>query len=480
MFGGFILTKRMPHALLINPWIVDFAAYDFWIKPLGLLTLASTLRYAQYQVTLLDCLDRQHPMLSECIPTYKFRHRFFGTGHYPKEILSKPSPIKDIPRKYGRYGLPLMCVDQLLSQLKSPDIIFITSGMTYWYPGVFDMIALCREKFSDVPIILGGIYATLCQDHAQLNSGADYVLSGPSIREAHNLAENITGFTSSKNKILTLWPAYDLYNKVDSAAIRTTIGCPFSCPFCASHLLSPGFSRRDPDDVFQEIRHLNQDLSVKDIAFYDDALLLDRDNHIIPILKTLVQNQLQIRLHTPNGLHPKWIDRKLADLMFQSGFKTLRLSYESINPDRQLAMGEKVSNSDLKNAVACLKAAGFTSGEIGGYVLMGLPNQTLEEVIESLLFVLGLDIRVSLASFSPIPGTESWKEAVVQGLIDQDMDPLLTNNSIFPMVPDIRYKKQLTKLSTLTAKANQMILRSESPISDSEWRIALKSLGDIK
>jgi len=26
--------------LLINPWIYDFAAYDFWMKPLGLLTLA--------------------------------------------------------------------------------------------------------------------------------------------------------------------------------------------------------------------------------------------------------------------------------------------------------------------------------------------------------------------------------------------------------------------------------------------------------
>jgi len=33
MGGG---EKRI---LLINPWIYDFAAYDLWVKPLGLLSL---------------------------------------------------------------------------------------------------------------------------------------------------------------------------------------------------------------------------------------------------------------------------------------------------------------------------------------------------------------------------------------------------------------------------------------------------------
>ena len=36
-----------PHILLVNPWIHDFAAYDFWAKPLGLLTLGGILRRAR-------------------------------------------------------------------------------------------------------------------------------------------------------------------------------------------------------------------------------------------------------------------------------------------------------------------------------------------------------------------------------------------------------------------------------------------------
>ena len=39
--------------------------------------------------------------------------------------------------------------------------------MTYWYPGVFKLIEITRKFFKEVPIILGGIYATLCYEHAK-------------------------------------------------------------------------------------------------------------------------------------------------------------------------------------------------------------------------------------------------------------------------------------------------------------------------
>ena len=36
--------------LLINPWIYDFAAYDFWLKPYGLLLIGGKLRKLGYSV----------------------------------------------------------------------------------------------------------------------------------------------------------------------------------------------------------------------------------------------------------------------------------------------------------------------------------------------------------------------------------------------------------------------------------------------
>ncbi|MGI9568270.1 MAG: B12-binding domain-containing radical SAM protein, partial [Desulfobulbia bacterium] len=60
--------KNAPHALLVNPWIHDFAAYDFWAKPLGLLTLAALLRRHGYIVSYIDCLDRFHPRAKKTKP----------------------------------------------------------------------------------------------------------------------------------------------------------------------------------------------------------------------------------------------------------------------------------------------------------------------------------------------------------------------------------------------------------------------------
>ena len=51
--------------ILINPWIYDFAAYDLWSKPLGLLYIAGYLRECGYTIHLVDCLDVHHPGMKQ-------------------------------------------------------------------------------------------------------------------------------------------------------------------------------------------------------------------------------------------------------------------------------------------------------------------------------------------------------------------------------------------------------------------------------
>ena len=50
--------------LLVNPPIYDFAAYDFWLKPYGLLSVAGYLR-GRADFTLFDYLDRLAPFAAE-------------------------------------------------------------------------------------------------------------------------------------------------------------------------------------------------------------------------------------------------------------------------------------------------------------------------------------------------------------------------------------------------------------------------------
>ena len=68
--------------LLVNPWIYDFAAYDLWSKPLGLLYLAGFLRHCGFEIHLIDCLDVHHPAM-KLDPSVKTpTRRSYGTGKF--------------------------------------------------------------------------------------------------------------------------------------------------------------------------------------------------------------------------------------------------------------------------------------------------------------------------------------------------------------------------------------------------------------
>ena len=51
--------------LLINPPTYDFAAYDLWLKPLGLLCIARILTENGHNVEFIDCMDRNHPAVEK-------------------------------------------------------------------------------------------------------------------------------------------------------------------------------------------------------------------------------------------------------------------------------------------------------------------------------------------------------------------------------------------------------------------------------
>ena len=58
---------------------------------------------------------------------------------------------------------------------------------------------------------------------------------------------------------------------------------------------------------------------LKILPFFDDALLVDPQRHIIPILELLLRKAIHPRFHTPNGVHPKYI-RPTASSITQDGW----------------------------------------------------------------------------------------------------------------------------------------------------------------
>ncbi len=371
----------------------------------------------------------------DCLDCYS-KTKKYGDGNFFKTRIEKPAPLKLIPRHYGRYGMPEeILLKRLLLLEEKPDLIGITSGMTYWYPGVFKLIEITKNIFKEIPVLLGGIYATLCHDHAQKRSGADIVFKYGNEREALKLISNLTHteFRNPNSAFCNIsYPAFDLYPHLDYVCIATSRGCPFRCTYCASYLLTDGFHRRDPVGVADEIEYWTTQFQVNNIAFYDDALLIEPTTHFIPMIKEVIKRGVQCHFHAPNALHIRGIDGEVADFLFRCGFKTIRLGFETSIEKNQIETGGKVINEELQRAIRYLKRAGYPGEEIGAYIMAGLPGQRVGEVEESIAFVREAGAKPILVEYSPIPHTPLFEEAKKVSPFDLENEPLFHDNTVFP------------------------------------------------
>lgn len=426
--------------LLINPWIYDVAAYDFFARPLGLLYLAGLLEARGLPVRLIDCGTAPHA-----------RPGPFGTGRYPKEVLPPPPALAGFPRRYGRYGISEAAFRRELAQTPRPAAILVTSLMTYWYPGVAAAIRLAREQFPDTPVLLGGIYATLCPDHARRHSGADVVVTGPGEEAVFQHLAPLLNINPEPFVLKDLdalpYPALDLAAGLNFIPLLTSRGCPFACDYCASRLLAPCFQRRSPRAVVEELLFWHRQLHLKDVAFYDDALLVDAEHHLLVILEELAHRGPGFRFHTPNGLHARFITREVADWLKGADFTTLRLGVETAAPESH-RLDQKLEYRELEPTLRYLQEAGFEPEQIGVYLLLGLPGQEDEEVAGSIRRVRELGATPVLALYSPIPGTALWPEALAVSPHDLENEPLYQNNSLFPCWPAFSWERY-TRLKRL-------------------------------
>ena len=451
-----------PFIVLINPWIYDFAAYDLWLKPLGLLYLASLIRANGLGVHVIDCLDPDHPRMHELFGTKILSRKDTGKGHFYSQPVSKPEAFKSILNKrYKRYGVIPEVFEETMSSLPKPCAILVTSMMTYWYPGVFEVIKRVKSRYPDVPVILGGVYASICHEHARKFSGADSVVRGPGEDEVLRIITALTGnrmpvYFHAPNYDALPYPAFDLLASRAALPVMTARGCPFRCVYCASSLLYNGFYRRNPLEVADEIEYWTRQEDTTDFALYDDAFLFDPDAHALPLLRELIKRRINIRLHFPNGLHIRYFTQEIADLMIAAGCKTIRLGLETADTNRQKLTGGKVVTEEFINTAGFLRIAGFTSREVGVYILAGLPEQEAREISATIQLVKEVGLKPIIAEYSPIPGTALWDQAVAASSFPIADEPLFHNNSLLPCqwerfsLHDLEKLKRECRITTCT------------------------------
>jgi radical SAM superfamily enzyme YgiQ (UPF0313 family) len=411
--------------LLVNPPIYDFAAYDFWLKPYGLLSVAGYLR-AKAEFALFDYLDRLHPFYA----THKeIKNDQWGRGRFYFEKIPNPDCLKDIPRSFRRFGLPRKIFQDFLTTHTDYDFVFIGTVMTYWYPGVREVIEDIRRAMPAAKIIIGGNYVTLCRKHAE-KMGADLLVEG-------NDLGPVWDFVGLKPDLAQpgFWEVYD---KLSVGALKLSDGCPFECTYCLVPKVYGKFKARSLERSLAELELLVK-LGAKNVAFYDDALLFDAKNVLVPFFNEVIRRDIKVNFHSPNAINARFVTKEIAQLMVRAGFKCFYLGFENTSRDWQKQTGSKVFSEELAEAIENLKSAlrlysgqaGAEPSNITAYQILGHPKTNVADLEESMRFVNRLGIRGMLADFSPIPGTPDGE--LCRKWVDMD-EPLLHNKTAFPVI----------------------------------------------
>jgi len=450
-------VKRM-RALLINPYIYDVSAYSFWSAPLGLLYVGSILRENGFRVELIDCLAVDETKRGED-----------GRAPFVRSRVEKPSGAGSVNKRFKRYGISPAALQSRLLAVEGPDLVLIASSMTYWYPGAVEAVALAREAFPRARVVVGGVYPSLCRDHAEAHLQADLTVSGGDLAPLYAFIQEALGvalpYAPDTRDLEGLpYPAFDLYGKPFFVPLLTSLGCVYQCTYCATPYLHPRRTRRSPRSVLDEICHW-QERGTPRFVLYDDNFLFARETHAKELLRMVQGLRNPVSFYNPNALNASMVDEETAVLLKGAGFSEVRLGLETADPRLQRTTGGKIDRRTFEGAVGFLTLAGFDGAAICAYVLAGLPLQESSDVKRTIDYVAGLGLRVSLAPYSPIPHTRLYEAHHALARYPIAREPLLQNNALFPFAWEGFTERDMNQLKAYAREKNRALGPPKKTIS---------------
>jgi radical SAM superfamily enzyme YgiQ (UPF0313 family) len=420
-------SNQKPRVLLINPWVEDFSAFDLWTRPLNLLRLGKLLSENGFEVFLLDCLVKDEKKRASK------KLEKFCCGHYKHIEIEKPSILKFVPLKFKRFGIS---IDEFKDKVKNfgPDLIVVAAIMTYWYTGVRLAVKICKEICPEVSVFAGGPYTLIMPSHALKNLGADKVFTGKEFNDfltlVHRHFKKEQTYFCDRKKYLS--PEYSLLQEKSVVPLLMSTGCPFRCPYCASHIIYDKTFHYGYESLAKDVFKCVSRYNTKNFVFYDDALLANSRENFLSFCKRIIDLKISVNFHLPNALHAAFLDLEIAENLKSAGFKTIRLGLEFKDECLNQKSGGKINVFEYKRSIEALKKADFQKKDIGTYLLYGYPFQKIKEVRDASDFVSSEGSMVKLAMYSPIPGTKAWGMDFSDYIFDPSKDPLLTNNSLAP------------------------------------------------
>ncbi|MFH1729103.1 MAG: radical SAM protein [Pseudomonadota bacterium] len=409
--------------ILIQPPIQDFYDTKIRLQPLGLAYLKASI-------------NKFHSEVEVKIKDY---HAGFKrqTISYPKEL----SYLKDYYKypdkshfssfyQYYHFGASFEFIATDIESEK-PDLVAISSSFSPYYKEVLKCAEVIKSKLN-VPIVLGGSHASSMPEMMLENKNIDFIIIGEGERpivelikaltENRDIAQVPSLVFKQEDKIIynKLQENYDinklaipdfndlnpqnyLYDGKPLSFIITSRGCPFKCSFCSiNKVFGKNYRRRNNESIIEEML-LRYETGIRVFDFEDDNLSFHK-TEFSKLCKLIISTftRKDIQLLAMNGISYQLLDKEILGLMKEAGFTHLNISLVSCD----LSTQDKTKRSlDLKKYESVVKEAFLLGLKTVSYQILGLPNESLETMIDTLIYQSQNPVLIGSSMYYQTPGS---------------------------------------------------------------------------
>lgn len=449
--------NHKPKTLLINPPLTGLlvAQIDMSIEPLGLAYIAAVLEQNGYEVDILDALALGNDQLEK------------------------------LPDGHIRVGLTEAQIASYVENF-APDIVGIGCGFSVYASDSLRIVKCVKQVCLDAIIAFGGVHASIDPESVLRDKNVNIVVRGEGeitflelvkCIEAGNDYSTIKGtvvrtnggtyrYNEQREHIKDLdelpFPArhllpmdkyfefqrkggvmYRYYMRNPIASIVTSRGCPFNCIFCAVRTIwGRTWRGRSAENVVKELKFLVDEYGIKEFAPWDDNISLNK-KRLIQICQGIIEEGLDLKWSTPNGIYLPSLDEEVLSWMAKSGYYRAAFGIESGLEETRKIIGKRIKSEKVKDVIGiCDKLGIWTNATF----IIGFPDEKIESIEATMK--APMDLGLDFASFyiaQPYPGTELFR---IFNEYDLMKDGITESGSLFYSKYDTKYftHQELMKL----------------------------------
>lgn len=423
--------------LLIQPPIQDFYQTSIRTQPIGLAYLAASLKTDGHEVDILDCQTekkRSIPIPSELSYLKDF---------YP---FNDRSPFK-LYTGYYHFGMDWEEIGQKIKD-SNADVFGISSSFTPYHGESLTIARIIKKWDGKKIVIMGGAHVSCDPEGVLQTSLVDYAVLGEGEVRLPRLIEEIEkkdfkeitemdGIGYRKDGEIRINPLQNFIQDLDSlphparelldldrhrirekhsTMIITSRGCPHGCAYCSTHLvMGTSFRTRTPEAILREMVECKEQFGILAFDIEDDNFTFDQERAkrlMDLIIKNFGEDRLE--LSAMNGVSFASLDEELLRLMKKAGFHTINLSFVSANPLTREEMRRPKPTTEFDKILEKAEQVGLN---VIAYAILGMPGQTIEEMVDTLIYLMGKRLLIGPSIYYPTPGTPLFERCKKEGIL---------------------------------------------------------------